>query len=156
MSKNPASTDGDEAKIVQLADGSLLMSIRNRTGIVRKFSRSTDRGETWSDPYPKESMPDPRCNGDIIRYTHGGKDLLLQSLPGDPKGRNNVTIYVSDNGGRTWPVKKTVVFMPSAYSSMTVLPDGSVGILTEESANNHASYDIWFTRLPIDVILAGD
>ncbi len=156
VSKNPATADGDESKIVQLADGSLIMSIRNRFGSLRKFSFSHDRGETWSEPVPVEGLPDPRCNGDIIRYARDGKDLLLQSLPGDPNGRNNVAIYVSNDGGKTWPVKKTVVTIPSAYSSMTILPDGSIGILTEESANNHYSYDIWFTRLPIDVILAGD
>lgn len=156
VSKTPASCDGDESKIVQLGDGSLIMSIRNRHGSLRKFSFSNDNGETWSDPLPIEGLPDPRCNGDIIRYTHNGKDLLLQSLPGDPKGRNNVTIYVSDDNGKTWPVRKTVVTTPSAYSSMTILPDGSVGILTEESSNDHYSYDIWFTRLPIEVILAGD
>ena len=49
-----------------------------------------------------------------------------------------------------------MVTIPSAYSSMTEMPDGSIGILTEESANNHYSYDIWFTKLPIEVILAGD
>ena len=37
---------------------------------------------------------------------------------------------------------------------MTVLPDGSIGILTEESANNHYSYNIWFTKLPIEVLMA--
>ena len=157
VSKNPATTDGDESKIVQLPDGSLIMSIRNRRGTLRKFSRSTDRGETWGEPVPVESLPDPRCNGDIIPYTTAdGQTLLLQSLPGDPKGRNNVAIYVSKDNGKTWPIKKTIVTTPSAYSSMTVLPDGSIGILTEESQNGHYSYDIWYTRLPIDVILAGD
>ncbi len=156
VSRNPASTDGDESKIVELADGSLIMSIRNRHGSLRKFSRSTDRGETWSDPVPVEGLPDPCCNGDIIRYTHGGKDILLQSLPGDPNGRNNVAIYASTDNGKTWKDKKTVVTIPSAYSSMTMLPDGSVGILTEESANNHYSYSIWFTRLPIEEIIKSE
>lgn len=155
-SKNPATTNGDESKVVQLADGTVIMSIRNRTGSLRKFSYSHDNGETWSDPMPIEGLPDPRCNGDIIRYTLDGQDLLLQSLPGDPKGRNNVAIYVSKDGGKTWPIKKTIVNLPSAYSSMTILPDGSIGILTEESANNHYSYNIWYTKMPIDVILAGD
>ena len=156
MSKNPATTNGDESKVVQLADGTVIMSIRNRTGSLRKFSYSHDNGETWSEPVPIEDLPDPRCNGDIIRYNRDGHDLLLQSLPGDPRGRNNVAIYVSKDGGKTWPIKKTVVNLPSAYSSMTILPDGSIGMLTEESANNHYSYNIWYSKLPIDVILAGD
>lgn len=156
VSENPASCDGDESKIAQLADGSLIMSIRNRFGSLRKFSRSYDNGVTWSDPIPVDDLPDPCCNGDIIRYSCGGKELILQSLPGDPQGRNNVAIYVSEDNAKTWPIMKTIVHMPSAYSSMTVLPDGSVGILTEESANNHYSYSIWFTRMPIESILAGD
>lgn len=156
VSENPASYDGDESKIVQLADGSLIMSIRNRFGTLRKFSRSYDNGVTWSEPLPVEDLPDPCCNGDIIRYSLDGKELLLQSLPGNPRDRNNVAIYVSEDDGKTWPIRKTIVNMPSAYSSMTILPDGSVGILTEESANNHYSYSIWFTRMPIDLILSGD
>ena len=156
VSDTPATCDGDESKVVQLADGTLIMSIRNRFGSLRKFSYSHDNGASWTDPMPIEDLPDPRSNGDIIRCTHDGQDYLLQSLPGDPKGRNNVAVYVSDDNGKTWPVKKTIINMPSAYSSMTILPDGRLGILTEESANNHYSYNIWFTSLPIEVILAGD
>lgn len=156
VSDTPATCDGDESKVVQLTDGTLIMSIRNRFGSLRKFSYSHDNGASWTDPMPIEDLPDPRCNGDIIRCTHDGKDYLLQSLPGDPKRRNNVAVYVSDDNGKTWPIKKTIVNMPSAYSSMTILPDGRLGILTEESANNHYSYNIWFTSLPIEVILAGD
>lgn len=157
VSRTPASGNGDESKIVQLADGTLLMSIRNRFGTLRKFSYSHDRGETWTAPVPVEDLPDPRCNGDILRVaTPEGNDVLLQSLPSSPDSRDNVAIYVSEDNGKTWPVKKTVVTSPSAYSSMTVLPDGSIGILTEESSNGHYSYDIWFTRIPIDVVLAGD
>lgn len=156
VSDTPATCDGDESKVVQFADGTLIMSIRNRFGSLRKFSYSHDNGASWTDPMPIEDLPDPRCNGDIIRCTHDGKEYLLQSLPGDPKGRNNVAVYVSDDNGKRWPIKKTIVNMPSAYSSMTILPDGRLGILTEESANNHYSYNIWFTSLPIEVILAGD
>lgn len=157
VSETPGTENGDESKIVQLADGTVIMSIRNRFGTLRKFSYSKDNGNTWSEPIPIEDLPDPRCNGDIIRYTtKDGRELLLQSLPGSPDSRDDVAIYVSEDNGKTWPIKKTVVTTPSAYSSMTVLPDGSIGILTEESQNGHYSYDIWFTKMPIDVILAGD
>lgn len=157
VSKTPGTENGDESKIVQLSDGSLIMSIRNRFGTLRKFSFSHDNGETWSQPVPVEDLPDPRCNGDIISYTtEDGRNLLLQSLPGAPNSRQDVAIYVSEDNGKTWPIRKTVVTSPSAYSSMTVLPDGSIGILTEESQNDHYSYDIWYTRIPIDVILKGD
>lgn len=156
ISGNPVSKDGDESKIAELPDGSLLMSIRNRFGTLRKFSRSTDRGATWSEPLPAEDLPDPRCNGDLIAYENGRDYLLLQSLPDNPKNRENVSIFVSYDGGKTWPMKKRIVTMPSAYSSMTILPNGDIGILTEESSNGHYSYNIWFTRLPVEYVINGE
>lgn len=153
VSRTPAILKGDESKIEQLADGSLLMSIRNHGGGPRIFSRSYDNGETWTDQSYAPTLQDPACNGDLLRYNRDGIDVLLHSLPGDPKGRNNVTIFVSKDNGKSWERGKTVVTCPSAYSSMTILPDGSIGILTEESSNGHYSYDIWFTKLPIQTIL---
>lgn len=153
VSKNPGTFDGDESKVVQLSDGTVLMSIRNRYKGKRLFSRSTDNGTTWSEPYKIEDLDDPACNGDIIHYTRDGKNLLLQSLPGSTKKRVDVTIYTSEDNGATWPYKYVVTKAPSAYSAMTILPDGSIGILTEEEAHRGGAYRIWFTRLPIDKII---
>lgn len=159
VSKTPGIADaGNEAKLVELADGKLILSIRvnprdRRFSNRRIFAYSDDRGETWSDPEPIYELIEPGCNGDIIRYTANGKDILLQSIPDSPDKRENVAIFASDDGGKTWPYKKTVCTAPSAYSSMTVMPDGRVGILTEESQNGHYSYSLWFTAIPIEEIV---
>lgn len=158
VSKNPGTYNGDESKVVELADGSVLMSIRSRRGGNRAFSLSTDGGETWGEPWEAEDIKDPRCNGDILRYTADGRDVLLQSLPGSPNSREDVTIYVSEDNAKTWPVSFKVTDLSSAYSAMTVLPDGSVGILTEEEdPNNENKYQYYlvFTRIPFDMILNG-
>ena len=157
-SKLPATLDGDESKVVQLSDGSLIMSIRNRYKGARIFSRSTDRGATWSEPYTVADLRDPACNGDIIHYTYGGRDLLLQSLPDSPDQRQNIAIYVSKDNGKTWPRKYRVINGPAAYSAMTILPDGNIGVLSEEAAHNadqyHSQgYRIWYTEVPIADIL---
>lgn len=159
VSKTPGIADaGNEAKIVELADGRLILSIRvnprdRRFYNRRIFAYSDDRGETWSDPEPVYDLIEPGCNGDIIRYTHNGKDILLQSIPASPNKRENVTIFASEDNGETWPYKKTVCTTPSAYSSMTEMADGRVGILTEESQNGHYSYSLWFTAIPIEEIM---
>ena len=69
-SRTPAILGGDESKIAQLADGSLLMSIRNRFSGNRLFSRSTDRGLTWT-PMPDDyaDLHDVACTGDILTAT---------------------------------------------------------------------------------------
>ncbi len=153
VSENAATLNGDEAKVVQLADGSLIMSIRNRFKGPRNFSYSTDRGKTWSAPVEIADLPDPACNGDIIRYTDGGRNLLLQTMPGSPTEREDVTVWVSGDNGRTWPHRHRIVRAPSAYSAMSVLPDGRVGFLTEETSDNGDGFRIWLTVLPIDKIL---
>lgn len=152
VSENAATFNGDEAKIVQLADGNLIMSIRNRFKGPRIFSQSFDNGESWCDPYEVPQLPDPACNGDIIRYTAGGRDLLLQTMPGDPQKRENVTVWVSDDQGATWSHRHQLVSVPSAYSSMTVLPDGRVGFLIEEEGKDGA-YSLYFKAVGIDEIL---
>lgn len=157
VSDTPTTTDGDESKIAQTADGTLITSIRDRRRMCRLFSRSTDNGVTWSPPRQIVTLPDPACNGDFIRYTHDGHDLLLHSLP-TGGSRHNVTIFVSRDNGATWTPTRRVARGASAYSSMTVLPDGSVGILTEEAANPddpalNDGYRICYTRIPASEIL---
>lgn len=145
----PAVSDGDESKIVELNDGTLIMSVRNRYqqdnyDNKRIFSYSKDRGETWSDMQSVSDINDPACNGDIISYRYGDSNLLLHSLPTKLNQREDVGIYISDDNGNSFKRFIPVVTGPSAYSSMTILPDGNIGILTEESDGYEGIYDIIF------------
>lgn len=153
VSETPGTVDGDESKIVELADGTLIMSIRNRYRADRYnnrrlFSYSSDRGNTWSEPVEVEDLIDPACNGDIIAYGDG--NIILQSLPDSPDKRDNVTIYVSKDGGKTFPTKHLVYEGPGAYSAMTVMPNGNIGILTEEGHEGTEGYELWFTEVGAD------
>lgn len=146
LSTNAATTVGDEAKVVELEDGDILMSIRNPSKGNRIFCKSTDRGQTWGKAYFETELKAPACNGDIIRYSYStdegseGKSRLLHSLPESTTTRENVTVYLSEDDGETWPIKKRLVDGYSAYSSLTVLPDGTIGALVEEGK--------WDSNLP--------
>lgn len=146
LSTNAATTAGDEAKVVELENGDILMSIRNPSKGNRIFCKSTDRGQTWGKAYFETELKDPACNGDIIRYSYStdegseGKSRLLHSLPESTTTRENVTIYLSEDDGETWPIKKRLVDGYSAYSSLTVLSDGTIGALVEEGK--------WGSNLP--------
>lgn len=157
VSKNPVTLNGDETKTVQLADGTLLASIRNRYSGPRKVSISRDGARTWTEQKPWSNLHDVACNGDIIRYPYQGTDYLIQSLPAGP-WRSNITLYASPDQGKTWPYSYRVAAAPGAYSAITALPDGSLGILTEEGLHNvdathQAGYRIWFTRIPVTHLL---
>ena len=45
--------------------------------------------------------------------------------------RTNLTVRMSHDEGRTWPVSKLLVAGPAAYSCLTRLPDGRVGAIIE-------------------------
>lgn len=147
-----ADDDADESKIVQLADGSLLMSIRNRRKGFRKFSRSTDGGYTWSAVTHSSTLPDPACNGDLISYSHRAKNYLLHTVPDSHTDRTYVSLFASADNGDTW--RKLITLCPtvSVYSSIAELPDGTLGCLTEEG-NSEGGLRIWFTAIDIQSLL---
>ncbi len=160
-SKNPGCTDGDESKVVELSNGDVLMSIRNRHKGDRLFSISTDGGETWSNPEYNATLPAPACNGDIVTYTHGGKNLLLHSLPASRTTRENVTVYVSEDNGETWSAKRCIYKGYSAYSSLQVLDDGSIGIIVEEgkwdgNLPGEDGFNLGYYHFSLDWLMEGD
>lgn len=152
----PATERGDESKVVELADGSLIMSIRNRYTGHRLFSRSFDRGITWSQAVEVKDLLDPACNGDIIRYSRDGHELLLHSLPCSPDSRVDVAVYAGTPDGKSWPSARKITHKPTSYSAMTILPDGSIGLLTEEDLGpDDNRIAIWFNKIPLEWILNG-
>lgn len=146
--------DGDESKIVELNNGDLLMSIRNKG--LRRFNVSSDKGMTWKTAYNQSDVPDPNCDGDIIRYTSTldgyNKNRLLHTIPFSAD-RSNVSVLMSTDEGATWPIRKTIFAGASAYSSITVLPDGTLGIYYENGENS--IYQMYFVRFSLDWLSNG-
>lgn len=152
--KNPRG--GNEAKVVELNDGSLLMHIRWTPN--RLQSRSYDYGETWTDATVIGSLPASSSNGDLIVYTSTkngyDKDRLItlvdsRAWNGKPSGYPGVPVfYVSYDEGMTWTNKKTLYSQAAGYSSLAILKDGSIGILAELTQPWNGP--IWFLRTSIE------
>ena len=147
-----ASPKGDEAKVVELSDGRILMSIRADGH--RLYNISEDGGITWRDTtsvWPE--LEAPACNGDLLRCTTpDGRALLLHSLPYG-KERKDVTVFVSFDEGKTWPLRRTIVPYPSAYSSLCQLPDGTIGLYVEEAFNDGVNYSMVFYNFSVEWLL---
>lgn len=145
IAPHAADLDGDESKIVELSDGRLLMSIRNRRKGEHKFSVSADKGRSWSEPRHCPDIIEPGCNSDIIRSLDGA---LFLSIPNNPEKRRDLTLFTSTDEGESWSPLRILCPAPAAYSSMTFLPDGSLGILSEEGSSD-GGWRIWFTNIKI-------
>lgn len=153
-----ASVGGDEAKVTELVDGRILMSIRH--GGNRWFNISEDGGLTWQASTSEwTEINSTACNGDMIRYTSVNdgydKNRLLHSSPvGDT--RKNVTVFVSYDEGETWPTSRCIVPYSSAYSSLCILPDNTIGFYVEEAYQGEGDYCTVFYNFSLNWLTKGE
>lgn len=139
---------GDEAKMMSLRDGRLMMLVRHKGS--RLASWSSDEGHSWSEPVAVPELIEPAVNGDLIRYcpheneNDGCFGPILFSIASHPTQRKNLTVFSSADEGKSWQPERVIHPGLSAYSAMTVLQDGSVGVFYE-NGDQHL-YDLYFTR----------
>jgi sialidase-1 len=143
----------DENKAVELDDGRVMQNIRayEKTRSHRWVAISRDGGITFDPAVEEPQLPDPRNNADVIRVAPdapaGSREarMLLFSNTADETRRVNLTVRLSCDSGRSWPVSKVVHAGPAMYSVMTRLPDGTIGMLYE----NGAAQGLTFVRFDL-------
>jgi sialidase-1 len=129
----------NETVAVELADGRVMLNVRNESKAQRRIVvTSPDGASDWSEPRFQDDLVEPICMGGLTRYNHGGKSLLLFShpnnltredgkeIPGSSRDRRNVSVHVSDDEGKTWPISRSVEQGWSAYSDLNVTPQGTI------------------------------
>lgn len=151
-----AELDGDESKVVELNSGDIMMSIRNSG--TRRFNVTSNRGNNWGTAYNQPAILDPNCDGDFIRYTSTldgfNKNRLLQSIPYNSSTRKNISVLLSTDEGVSWSAPKTIYTQASAYSSLTILPDGTIGMYYENGEYGDV-YDMYFVRFSLSWLTNG-
>lgn len=138
-----AYSGGDEAKLMELVDGSILISVRQSGA--RGYNRSSDCGQTWGTQGRWQELTANACNGDLLRVAATDRgdscNLLLHSLPYSMR-RENVSLFASHDEGQSWQHAMTLFEGPSVYSSLTRLPKGGIGVLLEQ--NPDGACEIWY------------
>jgi len=133
---------GDESKILELSNGDWLINSRVNSNNSRYSHISKDKGISWAT-FKNYDLPDPGCNASLINYN---KNYLLFSNAFDSKSRINLALSVSKDQGKTWKENLIIYKGKSAYSSMTKLKNGDIGLLFEK---DDYSKNV-FVRIPKD------
>jgi sialidase-1 len=121
----------NECEVVELEDGSLLLSMRNYRGPkLRAFAHSKDGGRTWSSSRHHDQVYCPTCQASIQRYSWQ-PNIIVHCSPGGP-GRENMTVRLSYDEGQKWSITKVLEEGPGAYSDLAVLPDGQICCFFED------------------------
>lgn len=128
FSTQSAYSGGDESKLVELADGTVMISVRQSGQ--RGYNKSTDGGVTWGTQAKWADIDGNACNGDIL---YVNKHVMLHSYPNNGS-RKNVTIKASFDGGKSWSNPYVVCAPSSCYSTMDVTKDGDIAIFYEDNA----------------------
>jgi sialidase-1 len=114
---------------------------------------SGDGGATWSKVEDVPDLADPGCMASVLRYSDpadGAKSRLLFSGPQSTR-RENGTVFLSYDEGKTWPVKRVLCKGAFAYSCLAALPDGTIGCLYEADGAGK----IVFARFTLDWLTDG-
>lgn len=149
FSTQSAYSGGDESKLVELADGTVMISVRQSGQ--RGYNKSTDGGVTWGTQAKWADISGCACNADIL---YVNKHVMLHSYPNNGK-RKNVTIKASFDGGKSWSNPYVVCAPSSCYSTMDVTKDGDIAIFYEDNACS-TGFVLNYVVLPTSFIYEGN
>ena len=175
-----ACSGGNEPKVEELPNGDILLS--SRASGARYFNVYKFSTNSWGTATSRSFSGSNSTNGEILLYSglykvgdeSGTKyNVFLQSIP-TGSGREDVSVYykafaeskasfeVSDFTGSAWVKGIWVEDGTSAYSTMTIMPNGQIGFLYEDDYDNSNSKpaagdfsNITFVPLTVEEITGG-
>jgi sialidase-1 len=93
---------------------------------------SKDGGHNWDTAYVSKELPDPVCQGSTLSYTYRKQHLVFFSNAASTTKRENMTIRVSKDDGKTWPVAYVVDPGGASYSDLVSASDETIGLIYEK------------------------
>jgi sialidase-1 len=160
-----------ESMAVQLADGRILLSIRNESTKNRRvFSISPDGATNWSKPEFDQGLFEPICAASIVRFGTSPADpdpRILFSNPdsaklpvANPKRANRprqmLTIKLSADNAKSWTQHRILDPGVAGYSDLAVDREKNIYVLYEEGAIRGSETNNTHTilaKFPIDWLM---
>jgi sialidase-1 len=132
----------NESMAAELSNGKLMMNSRNQKGDIRAriVSLSHDGGQTWDTSYFDQTLIDPVNQGSILTIgKKNGKNIIAFCNAADTKRRDNLTLRISYDDGKTWSrqycVDKSTEGVKddyTAYSDLVKMGRKNIGVLYEK------------------------
>ena len=140
ISNNVNLPGGNENMAAELSDGRIMLNIRNQRGDVRAryIAISSNGGQSWDTSYFDKNLPDPVCQGSLLTIGKKRKqNILAFSNAADEMRRDNLTLSISFDDGKTWKKNFVIYKNPSqpdaaAYSDIVKLSGKKIGVLYEK------------------------
>lgn len=128
----------NESTIVELTGGRVMDNMRSYHGKNRRaISISDDGGETWGDILLDDVLVEPVCQASILRLNWPGPDdqpgRVVFCNPAS-RARERLTLRTSHDDGTTWDHSRCLYEGAAAYSCLTKLPNGNLGVLFERDS----------------------
>ncbi len=141
LSQNVPYPGTNESTAAQIGENEVYMNSRNQqlNPKQRVISVSNDGGETWQSSAADPNLPDPINQGSVLSWKKGKNFVLAHINAADEKNRDNLTLRLSKDKGKTWYFTKLIAKAPegykgaySAYSDIVLMKPKLVGILYEK------------------------
>ena len=121
----------DECEAVELEDGTVCMNMRSRQDRkCRATARSYDGGQTWTSVDFDATLPEPSCQGSVVRLDEAR--VLLSHLS-NTEARTLLTVRLSRDECRTWHVARVLYEGSAGYSDLAIA-DGCILCFHEADA----------------------
>lgn len=141
----------DEPQVVEISDkGNLMAMVRTTKGIY--FSTSSDYGLTWSTVEPFTASGPTTSSRFYLGKLASGNLLLISN---SSTIRNNMTAFISKDGGKTWPHKLLLDARENvSYPDADQTPDGNIHIVFDRERTG--AKDILYCRFTEEDVVKGN
>lgn len=174
-SNNPSDSifNPSESVLIELADGKVMINMRNESMANRRaVAISPDGATSWSRPFFDNELFEPVCQSSMVRFS-GGPEDKTRILFANPDSRNNsistrksqkayrprenITVRMSYDEGKTWPVTKVLHEKGSGYSDLQVDSKGTIYALYEirNGNDNDWVYRVVIRRFNLEWLTEG-
>lgn len=132
----------NESTAAEISNNRVMLNARNQSGHIkaRLAVIGSNGGANWDTSYFDNQLPDPVCEGSILNIgTKNKKNILAFSNAADTLRRDNLTLRISFDEGKTWPKRIPIDKSPvegakdfTAYSDLVKMNNNQIGVLYEK------------------------